>query len=49
MLAVEEDLLDCNRVVQIGLRGSGFAADWDVPRKMVCIHEIVFLFVIFCQ
>jgi guanidinobutyrase len=32
--AVEEDLLDCSRVVQIGLRGSGYAADdFDWPRR----------------
>ncbi|MBZ3695916.1 agmatinase [Phyllobacterium calauticae] len=31
--AVEEGLLDCKRVVQIGLRGSGYAAeDFDWPR-----------------
>ena len=35
MLAVEEDLLDCNRVVQIGLRGSGYQYDWDLPKKLV--------------
>ena len=32
--AVEEGLLDCKRVVQIGLRGSGYeAADFDWPRS----------------
>jgi len=32
--AVEEDLLDCTRVVQIGLRGTGYAADdFDWPRQ----------------
>ena len=32
--AVEEGLLDCNRVVQIGLRGTGYAADdFDWPRQ----------------
>ena len=32
--AVEEDLLDCNRVVQIGLRGTGYNADdFDWPRE----------------
>ena len=32
--AVEEGLLDCRRVVQIGLRGSGYEAeDFDWPRK----------------
>ncbi|WGF89918.1 agmatinase [Marinivivus vitaminiproducens] len=32
--AVEEGLLDCGRVVQIGLRGSGYAAeDFDWPRQ----------------
>jgi guanidinobutyrase len=32
--AVEEGLLDADRVVQIGLRGSGYAADdFDWPRK----------------
>ncbi|WP_290652045.1 agmatinase [Aquisalimonas sp.] len=32
--AVEEDLLDCRRVVQIGLRGTGYAADdFDWPRQ----------------
>jgi guanidinobutyrase len=31
--AVEEGLLDCDRVVQIGLRGTGYAAeDFDWPR-----------------
>ena len=35
LLAVEEDLLDCNRVVQIGLRGSGYSSDWVLPRKLV--------------
>jgi len=34
LLAVEEDLLDCNRVVQIGLRGSGYSSDWILPRKL---------------
>ena len=32
--AVEEGLLDCNRVVQIGLRGTGYSdADFDWPRE----------------
>jgi guanidinobutyrase len=32
--AVEEGLLDCKRVVQIGLRGTGYAAeDFDWPRQ----------------
>jgi len=32
--AVEEGLLDCSRVVQIGLRGTGYAADdFDWPRE----------------
>jgi guanidinobutyrase len=32
--AVEEDLLDCRRVVQVGLRGTGYAADdFDWPRR----------------
>lgn len=32
--AVEEKLIDCKRVVQIGLRGSGYAAeDFDWPRQ----------------
>ena len=32
--AVEEGLLDCNRVVQIGLRGTGYNADdFDWPRE----------------
>ena len=32
--AVEEGLLDCRRVVQIGLRGTGYAADdFDWPRE----------------
>ena len=32
--AVEEGLLDCHRVVQIGLRGTGYAADdFDWPRQ----------------
>ena len=32
--AVEEDLLDCNRVFQIGLRGTGYTAeDFDWPRS----------------
>jgi guanidinobutyrase len=32
--AVEEGLLDCSRVVQIGLRGTGYAADdFDWPRQ----------------
>eukprot|EP00794_Sanderia_malayensis_P014380 gene14380-15878_t len=34
LCAVEEDLLDCNRVAQIGLRGSGFADDYALPRKL---------------
>jgi len=33
-VAVEEGLLDCKRVVQIGLRGTGYAADdFDWPRR----------------
>lgn len=32
--AVEEGLLDCNRVVQIGLRGTGYSAeDFDWPKE----------------
>ncbi len=32
--AVEEELLDCSRVVQIGLRGTGYSdADFDWPRE----------------
>ncbi len=43
--AVEEGLLDCDRVFQIGLRGSGYAADdFDWPRQqgftIVPAHEI---------
>ena len=34
--AVEEGLLDCKRVVQIGLRGPGYTAnDFDWPEKQV--------------
>ena len=33
--AVEEGLIDCNRTAQIGLRGTGFDDDHDVPRKLV--------------
>jgi len=32
--AVQEGLLDCNRTVQIGLRGSGYGDDYDVPRNL---------------
>ncbi len=43
--AVEENLLDCQKVFQIGLRGSGYAADdFDWPRQqgftVVCAHEV---------
>ncbi|MBP9907583.1 MAG: agmatinase [Rhodoferax sp.] len=43
--AVEEGLLDCDRVFQIGLRGSGYAADdFDWPRQqgftIIPAHEI---------
>ncbi len=43
--AVEEGLLQCNKVFQIGLRGSGYAADdFDWPRSqgftVVCAHDI---------
>ncbi|OIQ75037.1 guanidinobutyrase [mine drainage metagenome] len=43
--AVEEDLLDCHKVFQIGLRGSGYAADdFDWPRQqgftLVPAHEV---------
>ena len=32
--AIEEGLLDCRRVIQIGLRGTGYAADdFDWPRN----------------
>ena len=35
--AVEEGLLDCNRVVQIGLRGSAYTAnDYGWAHKQVC-------------
>lgn len=42
--AVEEDLIDGRRVFQIGLRGTGYAADdFDWPRRqgftVVCAHE----------
>ena len=34
--AVEEGLLDCKRVVQIGLRGPGYTEnDFDWPEKQV--------------
>ena len=35
LLAVEEDLLDCSRVIQIGLRGPGYGDDWAASRKLV--------------
>lgn len=43
--AVEEGLLQCDKVFQIGLRGSGYAADdFDWPRSqgftVVCAHEV---------
>jgi len=43
--AVEEGLLDCDRVFQIGLRGSGYAADdFDWPRQqgftLIPAHEV---------
>jgi guanidinobutyrase len=43
--AVEENLLDCHKVFQIGLRGSGYAADdFDWPRQqgftLVPAHEV---------
>jgi guanidinobutyrase len=43
--AVEEGLLDCDRVFQIGLRGSGYAADdFDWPRQqgftIIPAHEV---------
>ncbi len=43
--AVEENLLDCHKVFQIGLRGSGYASDdFDWPRQqgftLVPAHEI---------
>ena len=44
LMAVEEDLLDCNRVVQIGLRGSTYQDDYELPRKLVL--EIPFLQII---
>ena len=37
--AVEEGLLDCKRVVQIGLRGSGYSpTDYEWARKQVSTH-----------
>ncbi len=43
--AVEENLLDCNKVFQIGLRGTGYASDdFDWPRSkgftIVQAHEV---------
>ncbi len=43
--AVEEGLLNCNKVTQIGLRGTGYAADdFDWPRRqgftLVPAHEV---------
>jgi guanidinobutyrase len=43
--AVEENLLDCHKVFQIGLRGSGYASDdFDWPRQqgftLVMAHEV---------
>ena len=43
--AVEEGLLDCHKVFQIGLRGSGYASDdFDWPRQqgfhLVLAHEV---------
>lgn len=43
--AVEEGLLDCHKVTQIGLRGTGYAADdFDWPRRqgfrLVPAHEV---------
>ena len=43
--AVEENLLDCHKVFQIGLRGSGYASDdFDWPRQqgftLVLAHEV---------
>ena len=35
LCAVEEDLLDCNRVAQIGLRGTGYQDDYALPKKLV--------------
>ena len=35
LLAVQEDLIDCQRAVQIGLRGTGYGKDYDVGRSYV--------------
>lgn len=31
--AVEEELIDCNRTIQIGLRGTGYGDDYEVGKK----------------
>jgi len=33
-LAVKEELIQCDRTVQIGLRGSGMEADYELPKKL---------------
>jgi len=33
--AVGENLIDCDKTVQIGLRGSGYGDDYDVARNLV--------------
>ncbi len=38
LCAVEENLLDCRKVAQIGLRGTGFDDDYALPRKLVSLH-----------
>ncbi len=38
LCAVEENLLDCSKVAQIGLRGTGFDDDYALPRKLVSLH-----------
>jgi arginase family enzyme len=44
--AVEEGLLDCDRVAQIGLRGTGYSAedfDWSKEQaRATCILEVYY-------
>lgn len=33
LLAVEEELIECNKTIQVGLRGSGYGNDYEVGKK----------------
>ena len=39
--AVEEELIDCNRTIQIGLRGTGYGDDYEVGKKFVSLLRFV--------